>query len=124
MTVRAHRNVRDRVSYGARQLDQVRPGWEGEIDIDRLNIGDGYRCVAGQLVGHFGSYNKLGIEGTEIANGMMSARGGFRKTVEYYRLTVAWKREILSRLNKDVRPVPGIMARFAWRLMFPLLRFA
>jgi hypothetical protein len=43
--------VRDRVRLGAGVLDRVRPGWAGEIDLDRLDMSWGDRDVLGQLYG-------------------------------------------------------------------------
>lgn len=36
---------------GASVLDEIRPGWENEIDTDKLAIWDGDRCIIGQLSG-------------------------------------------------------------------------
>lgn len=36
-------------SHGARYLDQFKPGWFKQIDLDRLQLHDCTRCVLGQL---------------------------------------------------------------------------
>jgi hypothetical protein len=42
-------SVQTVVARGAAWLDMVRPGWEGLIVLDTLNIRSPYNCVAGQV---------------------------------------------------------------------------
>jgi hypothetical protein len=44
-----------RVRGGANLLDYHRPGWEREIDIEHLDMGDTDFCVLGQLYGDYES---------------------------------------------------------------------
>ena len=41
--------VEERVQAGAGLLDVARPGWESEINLDELIMGDRSSCVLGQL---------------------------------------------------------------------------
>lgn len=45
--------VEARVARGAAWLDKNEPGWEGRIDLAKLNLANGCRCVLGQLKGDF-----------------------------------------------------------------------
>lgn len=45
-----------RVRRGVERLDAEMPGWAQFIDPSRLDLGDGYRCVLGQL--YRGAYNQ------------------------------------------------------------------
>lgn len=45
--------VQLRVARGAALLDVQRPGWEDEIDLSYLNLGDPDRCVLGQTYGGY-----------------------------------------------------------------------
>lgn len=47
----------DRVYYGAKFLDAVRPNWTDDIDLDRLDLQDGDNCILGQL---FDDYSRVG----------------------------------------------------------------
>ena len=44
-------SIEARVAKGAAALDKVMPGWESKIDLSILDLGDGCRCVLGQLFG-------------------------------------------------------------------------
>lgn len=41
--------VEERAARGAAWLDEVKPGWEEHIDLERLSIVSSSRCVAGQV---------------------------------------------------------------------------
>lgn len=41
------------VANGMAYLDEVAPGWESKIDLDRLNIGSKFNCVLGQVFGNY-----------------------------------------------------------------------
>lgn len=44
---------REAVKRGAKMLDEKRPGWEGEINIARLELSRCSQCILGQLYGHY-----------------------------------------------------------------------
>jgi len=88
---------------GALLLDEERPGWENEIDVDQLDMGHGGHCILGQLYGGYSDgLIRLGILFTE-ASGL-----GFRAPIRevesvsaredlYQALTEDWKKEIADR---------------------------
>ncbi len=102
-----------RAARGAAYLDRVDPGWYRHVDLDRLELADGVRCVLGQRYGAFfpgltragllnltsaplGSlspvdYGFLCVQGVDAA---MQAR-------DYALLNCAWRREIRRRLLGD-----------------------
>lgn len=45
--------VAARVAAGAAWLDENRPGWEGSIDLETLDMQNSCRCILGQLDGDF-----------------------------------------------------------------------
>jgi len=45
----APETVQARVARGAALLDEKLPGWDQRIDLDRLNLGDCFTCILGQL---------------------------------------------------------------------------
>lgn len=47
------------VDRGIALLDEKKPGWRDEVDVDRLSIINGFDCVLGQLYG--GYYTGLKI---------------------------------------------------------------
>ncbi|MBX4189154.1 hypothetical protein KW785_00995 [Candidatus Parcubacteria bacterium] len=117
------RRVRLRVTRGARRLDYVRPGWELQIDTKRLDLGDRYECVAGQLEGDYsGGYDRLKLPCKPVANGMYpedAQCGSKGYEVKASQLTQIWKTEITTRLARSA-PAPQIILRPA---RFSLLQF-
>ncbi|MBX4200381.1 dolichyl-diphosphooligosaccharide--protein glycosyltransferase subunit 2 [Candidatus Parcubacteria bacterium] len=91
------RKIRRRVERGARRLDYQRPGWEKEMDLERLDIRDQNDCIAGQLVGDYGRYHRLNLQGTSEQNGMMASKDSYK---EWDFLTRAWKKEIKHRISR------------------------
>lgn len=87
-----------RVKTGARLLDAVRPGWEREISLKTLDLGDGRSCVLGQL---YGSYHigvgYLGLNSAEAEKNGFLIQFQQRPQVGYRTLTEQWKREIKRR---------------------------
>ena len=92
------------VADGVALLDEVWPGWEREIDLNRLDVSDADLCILGQLYGSF----TAGLEVLEtkaadcIGNfSMPSARFGFNawsdELPEYDRLTDVWHAVITHR---------------------------
>lgn len=47
-------SMEKKVEKGAEFLDDIRPGWEDEIDIESLDMGYCRICILGQLYGTFG----------------------------------------------------------------------
>lgn len=43
----------ERVVQGAEFLDEFRPGWADEIDVEALDLASSDRCVLGQIYGSF-----------------------------------------------------------------------
>ena len=94
---------------GALFLDKRRPGWENEINVDRLNMEHGPQCVLGQLhETYWDGLAQLGITGysphtEEIRLGFVAPpRSGFLRVIlrsRYNALTKAWKRAIADRLQ-------------------------
>ena len=91
---------------GALFLDEKHPGWENEIDVDRLNMFSDVSCVLGQLHGGYWiGLHQLGINphtNTELF------RLGFNASAHkvspastlrglYSLLTKAWKQQIAVR---------------------------
>ncbi|MBX4198906.1 hypothetical protein KW800_01355 [Candidatus Parcubacteria bacterium] len=116
-------NIRRRVRYGAKQLDRFQPGWVGRVDVDKLDVSDRERCVAGQLVGDFSrNYDQLDISNNPIATGMF-VEGPLDSPVvrsEYRLLTEAWKREIAVRRAR-MSHVPRFFSRLFGRMWNTLL---
>lgn len=42
-------NLADRIKLGVMFLNDVKPGWAGQIDTDELDLSDPQSCVLGQL---------------------------------------------------------------------------
>jgi hypothetical protein len=53
MTTTATATISERVQAGATWLDEHRPGWVADIDLDRLLLSSPCRCVLGQLYGSY-----------------------------------------------------------------------
>lgn len=107
---------------GAAFMDRTRPGWEQDVDLSALNIGDSERCVLGQRYSEYAA-------GTVVLNISMRQqyRYGFIATkkggcAEYPDLTQAWANEIIARLQKAL-PVKNTEKphRSAMRQMQPSL---
>ena len=92
----------------ANRLDEVRPGWEREIDQDTLDMEQPNRCLMGQLYGDFATGCKtLGIDpvnrtlmGVEVPD-IYGDEGDYLTTLEYNKLTEAVLREVRERLVFD-----------------------
>ena len=82
------------VERGALFLDEKRPGWWKEIDVDRLNMGNPVSCVLGQLCGSYGDgLYQLGITPAE------QFRLGFYSPTFSGLLTEPWEQAIADRLQ-------------------------
>jgi len=45
--------AREYAALGAQLLDEERPGWAREIDLEMLNMASPCNCVLGQIFGHY-----------------------------------------------------------------------
>jgi hypothetical protein len=92
--------VANRVAAGAAWLDQDEPGWDARIDLDRLDLSSGCRCILGQLDGGFGD----GMEARSLSL-VRAAQLGFTADWdspldlrdEWAALTAAWRDLITAR---------------------------
>jgi hypothetical protein len=46
-------DLAERVERGAARLDERRPGWWGEVNVEDLDLWDDCQCVIGQLWGEY-----------------------------------------------------------------------
>jgi hypothetical protein len=90
----------DRVSAGAVLLDEQRPGWYAQIDLQRLDMDSYDDCVLGQLFGSFeGGLETLDAVGLYIYNiGFAGVPGDPREVYEL--LGELWTREINLRATR------------------------
>lgn len=59
----------ERIARGVDLLDEKHPGWDHNIDLDRLNIVDQRSCVLGQVFGYYGDgLETLGLSGSQFNN--------------------------------------------------------
>jgi hypothetical protein len=98
--------VTERVQRGAALLDEKRPGWWQQIDLDDLNLRDGCTCIGGQLcarkTGTEEDYlifmDELGLSRAD------EVRHGFDRAgddSDYDALTAAW-RDLITKRREDV----------------------
>ncbi len=109
---------------GAVWLDEIRPDWWRQIDADRLELGDGCRCVLGQLHGNYDD----GVATLDLGNGpplMLGSddwnpearvcRLGFFDPVDeecdWVALTAAWRTEISARRARHIVQTTSPMGR-------------
>ena len=92
--------IKERVEKGAALLDEKRPGWEKEIDLDGLVMESGTCCVLGQLYeGSFykGKWAILPEWGADSWDTPATEHGFTSQNGVYVALTRAWKRLIRER---------------------------
>ena len=92
-------NVRYEVLRGAAWLDQVRPGWDQEIDLTTLEMSNCARCIVGQL---WGWADRLGTPkpayyyhedyGFDIPDEHLSIEGAYEKLAEEWRDLITSRR--------------------------------
>ena len=100
----------DRAAGGARFLDEVDPGWEWHLDVDKLSMSvawidqDGCGCVLAQLDGkHF----QDGLRSYHIEYKQAEVLGftieppDFDYTSQWDKLTDLWRTEILFRRKEE-----------------------
>jgi hypothetical protein len=98
-------SVAERVERGAALLDEKRPGWWREIDLDALDIRSGCDCIAGQLGGYSETILELlpdeeGDEEGEIAHGFDA-----EASPEFAPLTEAW-RDLIQQRRESAQVTP------------------
>lgn len=93
-------NARNAAARGAALLDQHRPGWHNNINLDTLNMASCSNCVVGQT---FGGWTR-GCEEMDIVG--RSADYGFdtNSLSTYDELTDAW-RELIERRRQEPEPL-------------------
>lgn len=89
------------VERGAALLDEKLPGWENDIDLEKLDLAHDCKCVLGQLNGgdYYRGTRRIGLEtwNDERTYGFVPQTPiGQRRRWE--NLTDAWRRLIRSRL--------------------------
>lgn len=88
-----------RVAKGVALLDEKRPGWEREIDLDTLDIENGTSCVTAQLSGTSAWYD--GMYALDLTMRTYTEHG-FRvddgDQDDYATLNILWKALITTRL--------------------------
>lgn len=105
--------IADRVAAGATYLDEHEPGWWKLIELGRLNLASGCRCVLGQLEmartgdpwsNYCDAVDRLGLADSQSAAlGFECSPGGVTdydyeaRDAEYAELTVAWRELIEKR---------------------------
>lgn len=100
-----------RVAKGVALLDEKRPGWEREIDLETLNIQNGHCCVTAQLSGEsrwYAGMDQLGLtegnDGTYVAHGFNAEDPHAMDDEEYDQdkvydtLNSLWRDVVTSRL--------------------------
>lgn len=87
----------DEIMAGCGVLDEVRPGWVDEIDLDRLNLASILDCVLAQLYGgFFSAKEKLGMS-WDVAEDNGFALDFSYERQDYETLTTEWREVIQSR---------------------------
>lgn len=93
----------EKVSFGAREMDRVRPDWHKDIDTSHLNMAHVDFCIAGQVFGDFEYCNEeLGWDDhATCVRGLDLFFDGDSLHGTYAELDELWKAEISTRLNAD-----------------------
>lgn len=101
------KQIPDEIKRGMELLDQERPGWKKEIDLNKLNMGGCVYCILGQIYGFFDdglvalkiyypnpAFDLLEVHDADLAE---AAKYGFALgdyedySAAYANLTQAWK---------------------------------
>lgn len=97
--IRTSQEVIEKVAAGAEWLDETHPGWEREIDLAVLDLGDCSMCVLGQV---FGGYF-IGLTYTDTREWDWAANHGFNISLHGYwsydTLREVWVDLIKERFN-------------------------
>lgn len=102
--------ARDEVAAGAKLLDEKRPGWYDDIDIEGLNLIHCGECILGQLFGWFDKgllHMDLDANGDTLAAFKLAEQHGFMlrgdaDAEDYLRLTAEWRDLIIGRQDDDL----------------------
>ncbi|TDB90878.1 hypothetical protein E1264_03365 [Actinomadura sp. KC216] len=88
-------DIEVRVKDGAAFLDEKRPGWADEIDLETLDVADGDYCVLAQLYDDYNTgYYVLGLDDVWDRRDLGFSAIGYD---EYPALTDAWHALITER---------------------------
>jgi hypothetical protein len=98
---RVQDEVRERLSRkvarAAAELDRIRPGWAGEINVEILNIASECKCILGQLFhGSFGEGFDWFNQNTDRQGATLW--GGFFTNWNNDLMNELWAKEIEDRL--------------------------
>jgi hypothetical protein len=86
------------VARGAALLDQYRPGWADEIDLDELRLESGSDCVLGQLYGDYGEGRaQLRILDTAYSQDLGFTAGLDGPAADWFGLNRCWRALIEDR---------------------------
>jgi hypothetical protein len=94
------------VANGAQLLDEKRPGWWREIDVDRLAIGSMERCVCGQLTRRDGNTSWAAFCFTELGVNPPARKYGFAEWPGRGDVNEEWRLVIQARLDADALSSP------------------
>lgn len=90
-------NVRPEVKRGAAWLDEVRPGWDKEIDLTKLELDSCADCVVGQLFGLTPRLRPARFYQENYGFDITDEVYGFDTNASYAKLTEEWRDLIASR---------------------------
>lgn len=90
--------LEERVARGVEWLDDNHPGWKGRVDVDELDMGDGYHCILSQVL-----RQKYG-DVIDILGENFCLRHGFtlyncpvgHSPNRYDQLTSIWKQQLIK----------------------------
>lgn len=93
--------MQEQVAAGAKLLDEKRPGWAKEVNLNTLEMNSFRRCMLGQLYGEY-------YKGRDLLNIEDSAYYGFNVlgsyenastgVISFDALATLWKQEVKKRL--------------------------
>ncbi len=91
---------------GPEYMDEVRPGWYRQINLQRLNIASCYECIGGQLEGEYADFkHAVGLSELQAyeLGFVVNSIGKTRDAIEenYNRLDEEWTQAVKDRLAFD-----------------------
>ena len=94
--------IAERVAAGAALLDEHRPGWDGQIDLERLSLPSTCDCILGQIFpdtddGDDGYWAGLADHDLGILTSDRACALGFASDYGYKPLEAEWTRVITER---------------------------
>lgn len=97
--------AQERVANGVALLDEHRPGWDRDVDLDNFKLSSCDECVLGQLYGRYGvGIAALGLK-TGINHGFAAPHGFFALPgFGYEDLEGIWVDEIVARRSREGAP--------------------